>query len=150
MFGYFKRKHYMVNCPVCNREFSIKFNPEEVKRFNYEYREGAGVVYTLECDFCGAEGKIVQFQSGEVETVDHKWGKTEKEHRDEIDGVRARVEEMKKTLEKEGENDALKSRLEKDEKELEKLENVFRAQVKKYESFKTEWQEKWLEELKHI
>ena len=85
-----------------------------------------------------------------METVDHKWGGTEKEHRDKIDEVKAELAGIKERLEKAPDNGELNARLKKAENELGKLENVFRVQQDKYEKYRSECREKWQEELKDI
>ena len=146
MLNFFKRKRkeIEVNCPVCLREFSFKYNPDEVTNFDYEYSEGAGFVYSLECNFCEAEAAIVQYRSGEVDTFDNKWVKLEKEHRDEIDAVRHEVLSVRERLEKDPDS-KLESQLAEREAKLEKLERIFSLQREKYSDFQTKWQGKWQE-----
>ena len=146
MLNFFKRKRkeIKVNCPVCLREFSFKYNPDEVTNFDYQYSEGAGFVYSLDCNFCEAEAAIVQYKSGEVDTFDNKWVKLEKEHRDEIDAVKGEVLSVKERLEKKPDN-KLKSQLAEREAKLEKLERIFSLQVEKYSDFQTKWRDKWQE-----
>ncbi len=148
MLGFFKnnKKDVEVNCPVCLREFSFKYDPNEITNYDYQYKEGGGFVYSLECNFCDAEASIVQFRSGEVDTFDNKWVKLEKEHTDEIDLVRSEIVSMKKSLEKELGN-KLNSQLTGLEVKLKKLERIFSLQVKKYNDFQTEWRDKWQNEM---
>ena len=37
MLGFFKnnKKEYEVNCPVCLREFTFKFDPDEIMKYDY-------------------------------------------------------------------------------------------------------------------
>ena len=148
MLGFFKsnKKKYEVNCPVCRKEFTIKFDPQQVRSYDYEYKEGGGFVFSLECDYCDAEASIVQFRSGEVDTFDNKWVKLAKEHSDEIDVVRSEILSMKEVLEK-GHDDKLKLQLTELEVKLKKLERIFSIQVKKYTDFQAEWRDKWQNEL---
>ncbi len=150
MFGYFKRKKFFVNCPVCDREYSIKFNPEEVKKYDYPFREGAGVVFTLECDFCDTHGKILQYPSGEVETFDHTWGQKQKELNDKVKEAEAERSAIKEQLEKTPDSRDLIARRTQTEKVLQKLESNFKKEVDKYNAFKSESKELWKEELKNI
>ena len=150
MFGYKKRKPFLVHCAVCDREFSIKFNPEEVKKYNYPFREGAGVVFTLECDFCGTYGKILQYPSGEVETIDHTWGKKEKEHKDKMDAARGELLGIKAQLENAPENRDLIAKRTEVEKVIQKLESNFKKELHKYNEFKTGSRERWRETLKNM
>ncbi len=147
MFSFFKnnKKEYEVHCPVCRREFSFKFDPDEITNYDYKYKEGGGFVYSLECDFCDAEASIVQFRSGEVDTFDNKWMKLKKEHTDEIDAVRSEILSMKEMLEK-GRDNKLKSQLTELEVKLGKLERIFDLQVEKYNDFQATWREKWQNE----
>ena len=126
MLGFFKnnKKEYEVNCPVCLREFTFKFDPDEIMNYDYKYKEGGGFVYSLECNFCDAEASIVQFRSGEVDTFDNKWMKLKKEHTDEIDGVKSEILSMKELLKKNPDN-KLKSQLAELEVKLGKLERIF-------------------------
>ena len=148
MLGFFKSKKikHEVNCPVCRTEFSMKFDPNDITHYDYKYKEGAGFIFSLECNFCDAEASIVQFRSGEVDTFDNKWVKLEKEHTDEIDLVRSEIVSMKKSLEKELGN-KLNSQLTELEVKLKKLERIFSLQVKKYTDFQTEWRDKWQNEM---
>ncbi|MBE9503144.1 MAG: DUF572 domain-containing protein [Proteobacteria bacterium] len=148
MLAFFKsnKKKFEVNCPVCRKEFSIKFDPQEITNYDYEYKEGAGFVFSLECDYCDAEASIVQFRSGEVDTFDNKWVKLEKEHSDEISQVRSEIRSMKELLEKNPDN-KLKSQLADLEVKLKKLESIFSIQVKKYTDFQAEWRDKWRNEV---
>ena len=150
MLGLFKsnKKKYEVNCPVCNREFSIKFDPNEIINYDYEYKEGAGFVFSLECDYCDTEASIVQFRSGEVDAFDNKWVKLKKEHADEISQVRSEIRSMKELLEKNPDN-KLKSQLADLEAKLKKLESIYNIQVKKYTDFQAEWRDKWQNEVKN-
>jgi hypothetical protein len=146
MLNFFKRKRKKieVNCPVCLREFSFKYYPDEVKNFDYPYSEGAGFVFSLECNFCDAEAAIVQYRSGVVDTFDNKWVKLEKEHREGIDAVKGEVLSVKERLEKNPDN-ALKSQLAQREAKLAELEHTFSLQKEKYSDFQTKWQGKWQE-----
>lgn len=148
MLGFFKnkKKDIEVNCPVCLREFSFKYNPDEITNYDYKYKEGGGFVYSLQCNFCDAEASIVQFRSGEIDTFDNKWMKLEREHTDEIDLIKNKILLTKEMLEKEAENH-LKFQLKELEDELIKLERIFSLQVKKYTDFKTKWQKEWQKEL---
>ena len=148
MLGFFKnkKKDIEVNCPVCLREFSFKYNPDEITNYDYKYREGGGFVYSLQCNFCDAEASIIQFRSGEIDTFDNKWMKLEKEHTDEIDLVRSEILSMKELPEKETDN-KLMSRLEEREAKLKDLERIFSLQVKKYKEFQLKWREKWKNEM---
>ena len=150
MFGYFKRKLHHVNCPVCLREFTIKFNPEEVKKFNYKYKEGAGVVYTLECDFCSGEAKVVLYKTGEVDTLDHKWFQVEEKNNNEIESARSELYDVREKLDKEPGNKELRNERSIIEKKLRNLEKNFRADKKKYSDYVKESRESWAEELKHL
>ena len=146
MLNFFKnkKKEIEVNCPVCLRKFSFKYNPDDITHFDYKYSEGAGFVYSLECNFCEAEASLVQYRSGEVDTFDNKWMKLKKEHEDEIDTVRREVASMRELLEKESDS-GLKSQLAELEGKLEKLERIFSLQVEKYTDFQTKWRDKWQE-----
>lgn len=148
MLGFFKnkKKNIEVNCPVCLREFSFKYNPDEITNYDYKYKEGGGFVYSLQCNFCDAEASIIQFRSGEIDTFDNKWMKLEREHTDEIDLVRSEILSMKELLEKETDN-KLMSQLEEREAKLKDLERIFSLQVKKYKEFQLKWREKWKNEL---
>ena len=148
MLGFFKnkKKDIEVNCPVCLREFSFKYNPDEITNYDYKYKEGGGFVYSLQCNFCDAEASIVQFRSGEVDTFDNKWVKLEKEHIDEIDLVKSEILAMKELLGKETDN-KLMYQLEEREVKLKNLERLFSLQVKKYADFKLKWRDKWQNEL---
>ena len=148
MLGFFKnkKKDIEVNCPVCLREFSFKYNPDEITNYDYEYKEGGGFVYSLQCNFCDAEASIVQFRSGEVDTFDNKWVKLEKEHTDEIDLVKSEILSMKEMLEKTHDY-KLKSQLAELEAKLKKLERIFNLQLKKYTDFQVEWRDKWQDEM---
>ncbi len=148
MLGFFKnkKKDIEVNCPVCLREFSFKYNPDEITNYDYKYKEGGGFVYSLQCDYCDAEASIIQFRSGEIDTFDNKWMKLEREHTDEIDLVRSEILSMKELLEKETDN-KLMSQLEEREAKLKDLERIFSLQVKKYKEFQLKWREKWKNEL---
>ena len=148
MLGFFKsnKKDVEVNCPVCKREFSFKYNPDEITNYDYKYKEGGGFVYSLECNFCDAEASIVQFRSGEVDTFDNKWVKLEKEHTDEIDMVKSEIVSMKDMLEK-TDDYKLKSQLVELEAKLKKLERIFSLQLKKYTDFQVEWRDKWQDEM---
>lgn len=148
MLGFFKsnKKDIEVNCPVCQREFSFKYDPDEITNYDYEYKEGGGFVYSLQCNFCDAEASIVQFRSGEVDTFDNKWVKLEKEHTDEINEVKSEILSTKELLEK-GTDEKLKSQLAESEIKLKKLERIFSLQVKKYTEFQTKWRDKWQNEL---
>lgn len=126
------------------REFSFKYNPDEITNFDYEYSEGAGFVFSLECNFCDTQASIVQYRSGIVDTFDNKWVKLKEEHRDEIDAVRREIVSVKERLEKGLEN-KLMSQLEEREARLEKLEQIFSLQVKKYTDFQEKWRDKWQE-----
>ena len=148
MLGFFKnkKKEIEVNCPVCLREFSFKYNPDEITNYDYKYKEGGGFVYSLQCNFCDAEASIIQFRSGEVDTFDNKWMKLEKEHTDEIDLVRSEILSMKELLEKETDN-KLMSLLKEREAKLKDFERIFSLQVKKYKEFQLKWREKWKNEM---
>ena len=148
MLGFFKnkKKDIEVNCPVCLREFSFKYNPDEITNYDYKYKEGGGFVYSLQCNFCDAEASIIQFRSGEIDTFDNKWMKLEREHTDEIDLVRSEILSMKELLEKETDN-KLMSQLEEREAKLKDLERIFSLQVKKYNDFQLKWRDKWQNEL---
>ena len=148
MLGFFKnkKKDIEVNCPVCLREFSFKYNPDEITNYDYKYKEGGGFVYSLQCNFCDAEASIIQFRSGEIDTFDNKCMKLEREHTDEIDLVRSEILSMKELLEKETDN-KLMSQLEEREAKLKDLERIFSLQVKKYKEFQLKWREKWKNEL---
>ena len=148
MFSFFKnnKKEYEVNCPVCLREFTFKFDPNEITNYDYEYKEGGGFVYSLECNFCDAEASIVHFKSGDVDTFDNKWVKFKKEHTDEIDLVRSEILSTKELLEKDHDN-KLKFHLTELEVKLKKLERIFDLQVKKYNDFQATWRDKWQDEL---
>ena len=148
MLGFFKnkKKDIEVNCPVCLREFSFKYNPDEITNYDYKYKEGGGFVYSLQCDYCDAEASIIQFRSGEIDTFDNKWMKLEREHTDEIDLVRSEILSMKELLEKETDN-KLMSQLEEREAKLKDLERIFSLQVKKYNDFQLKWRDKWQNEL---
>lgn len=148
MLGFFKnkKKDIEVNCPVCMREFSFKYNPDEITNYDYKYKEGGGFVYSLQCNFCDAEASIIQFRSGEIDTFDNKWMKLEREHTDEIDLVRSEILSMKELLEKETDN-KLMSQLEEREAKLKDLERIFSLQVKKYNDFQLKWRDKWQNEL---
>ena len=148
MLGFFKnnKKEYEVNCPVCRREFSFKFDPQEITNYDYKYKEGGGFVYSLECNYCDAEASIVHFRSGKVDTFDNKWMKLEREHTDEIAVVRSEILSMKELLEKDPEN-KLTSQLTELELRLKKLEHIFSLQVKKYTDFQAKWRDKWQDEL---
>ena len=149
MFGYFKRKLYYVNCPVCLREYKIKFNPEEVKSYNYIFKEGAGVVFTLECDFCDGHAKIVHYRTGEVEALDYKWSKIEYEHQNEVEETKAELANLKERLEKEPDRKDLKNSLDIAKIKFRNHEKNFKEEIKKYASYKAEFRKKWKEELKH-
>ena len=148
MLGFFKnkKKDIEVNCPVCLREFSFKYNPDEITNYDYKYKEGGGFVYSLQCDYCDAEASIIQFRSGEIDTFDNKWMKLEREHTDEIDLVRSEILSMKELLEKETDN-KLMSQLEEREAKLKDLERIFSLQVKKYKEFQLKWRDEWQKEL---
>lgn len=148
MLGFFKnkKKDIEVNCPVCLREFSFKYNPDEITNYDYKYKEGGGFVYSLQCNYCDAEASIIQFRSGEIDTFDNKWMKLEREHTDEIDLVRSEILSMKELLEKETDNKMM-SQLEEREAKLKDLEHIFSLQVKKYKEFQLKWREKWKNEL---
>lgn len=149
MFSFFKRKpkkEYEIKCPVCDREYLYKHNPESITIYNYKYREGTAFVCSLECDFCGAEASVIQTKSGALETVDNKWIKLEKEHTDEIDAVKSEIASMKETLEKDPCKE-MKPQLEQLEEKLKKLENIYNLQVKKYTDFQKEWREEWQKEM---
>lgn len=149
MPGFFKRKpkkEYEINCPVCGREYIYKHNPDQITNFNYKYKEGTAFVCSLECDFCGAEATVIQIESGELDTIDNKWVKLEKEHTDEIDAVRTEIASLKKVLEKDPYKE-MKPQLEQLEDKLKKLEHIYSLQVKKYTDFQKEWREEWRIEM---
>ena len=149
MLGFFKRKQrkeFEIDCPVCGREYLYKHAPEEITKFNYKYKEGTGFVCSLECDFCGAEASVIQYPSGELDTVDNKWVKLEREHTREMDGVRSEMAAMKALLEKTPDN-KMQFQLAQLENKLEKLERIFDIQVNKYKDFQKEWREEWQSEM---
>ena len=149
MLNFFKRKpkkEFEINCPVCGREYLYKHNPDEIIKYNYKYKEGTAFVCSLECDFCQAEASVIQFESGELNTVDNKWVKLKKEHTDEIDAVKCEIASMKEHLEKEPDN-KLQFQLAQLEAKLKKLEYILNIQVKKYKDFQKEWREEWQKEM---
>ena len=149
MLGFFKRKQrkeFEIICPVCGREFLYKHNPAEITNYNYKYKADTGFVCSLECDFCGAEASVIQYRSGELDTVDNKWVKLEKEHTDEIDALKGEIATMTERLEKEPDN-KLQFQLAQWEAKLKKLEHIFNIQSEKYSDFQKEWREEWQKEM---
>ena len=137
------KKLYHVNCPVCTREFSIKFNSDEVRHYNFKYKPNAGIVYSLECDFCDSQSTIVQLRTGEIEAIDNKWGKTNKEFEHDVELKKGEISSIRKELVHDAENSSLISRLHKLETELEQVINDFNETEKRYEDHKIKWFKEW-------
>ena len=150
MFGYFKRKEFILNCPLCEKEYRFKYNPEEMRVFKYPFKEGTGVVFTLECDFCGCYGKILQYPTGEVETFDHTWGKSVKEHTDSIREAEEKLSGIKEQLEKSPEDRSLVSKRAQAERVLQKLKSNFKKDAGKYEELKNYKRDLWRKTLENM
>ena len=108
MFGFFKDKKFSIECPMCLRSYTAKFNPSDITEFDYPHWYGAGYVAKQKCEYCKTEMTLALSKEGELRAYDDRWESVRDEHNDiimKIDDEISELEDQISELEDDPENE---------------------------------------------
>ena len=135
---------------MCDRSYTIKFDPSQITEFDYQYWGGAGYVGQQACEFCKTEMTIALSKYGKLKAFDEKWEKVQKEHDDKLESIDDEISKMEDQIEDDQDNVKLKKKLEQLESKQKKLEDSFEKKEDKYDDRQNRWFEKWQDKLERM
>lgn len=150
MFGLFKKKKFDFNCPMCSRDYSVKFDPSDITVFDYPFFFNSGLVSRHNCNFCNIEITLVLKKDGDLIACDEKWEKVREEHDNKLNEILEQISELEDQLADFPENKNLVSKLQQLENKQQKLEDSYELKEQKYYDRQTKWEDKWADRLEKI
>jgi len=147
MFGLFRKKKFVIECPMCGRTYDVKFDPTQVKIFDYAYRPSASSVSSMIRSFCKTQVTIVMFKSGQVKAYNDKWQKIESDYNVRSDVLVDEIAEIEDGLAEEPGKKSLEKKLQTLNKRLEKVEDSFEKKEERYLERQERWHEKWEDKI---
>ena len=146
MFGLFsKKKKFDFTCPMCEKEYSARFNPSEVTNYDYPHWGGKAELTKQKCDFCKVEMTVLLDNRGSLFAIDEKWELVQNKHDEALEIIMDQVQDIDDQIEDEGSTPALEKKKEQLKRKEAKLEGSFGTKEDRYYDRQANWQEKRME-----
>ena len=142
MFGVFRKKKFSFTCPMCEVVYHVKFDPDELTEYDYEYESRSKIVTKQKCTFCKVEITVVIFDSQLVKAFDDKWQKYYKEYEQKIDVLSEQIGTMEDIIEENPSDEKAKGKLARLQKQYDKIEDSYESKSEKYDERRYNWCDK--------